>query len=150
MTTCLASTSVPQDAGQAVLDPFLGRVVEPVDPENGLPVLEKQESRDSHDPQPLAEALAVPGIDLDDLDVRKFPRCSFQHGNEGFAGGARRREKVHENGSPRLHDLLLELRLADFDEMLSRAHLDGPSPFVSFMRRRSARRWASEARQAPS
>src|SRR5512135_1703220 len=150
MTTCPTSTSALQDTGQAVVDPLLGRVVEPVDPQDVLPALEKEKGRNAHDLQLFAEVLAVPGVDLDDFDVRKFPGGPFQDRNKRLAGGARRREEVHENGNPRLHDLLLELRLADFDEMLSRTHLDGPSPFVGFMRRRSARQWASEARQGLS
>src|SRR4030067_662887 len=74
----------------------------------------------------------------------------LQDRNEGYAGSARRSEKVHENGDPRLHHLLLEIPLADFDEMLSRTHLEPPPPVVGVMKKRSALRWASEARQALS
>jgi len=116
--TWLAFTSALQDTVQAVFDPFFGRVVEPVDPENVLPALEKQKRRNAHDLPPCAKALVVPGIDLDDFDTRIFPGCPFQDGNKGFAGGARRSEKVHENGYPRLCYLLLEIPLVDFDEML--------------------------------
>src|SRR3989339_28665 len=147
MMTWLAFTSTLQDTVQAVFDPSFGRVVEPVDPENVLSGLEKQESRNAHDLPPCTKTLVVPCIDLDDLDVRVFPCGSFQDGNKGFAGGARRSEKVHENGNPRLHYLLLEIPLVYFDEMPCPIHLGGPPPFVGVMTKRSALRWASEARQ---
>jgi hypothetical protein len=115
--TWLAFTSALQDTVQAVFDPLFGRVVEPVDPEKILSAFEKQKSRDTHDLPPCAKALVVPGIDLDDFDVRIFSGCSFQDGNKSFAGGARRSEKIHENGNLRLHYLLLEIPLVDFDEM---------------------------------
>src|SRR3990172_9318326 len=115
MMTWLAFASALQDAVQGVFDPLFGRVVEPVDPENVLSALEKQKSGNAHDLPPCTKALVVPGVDLDDLDVRIFPGCPFQDGYEGFAGGARRGEKVHENGNPRLHNLLFEIPLADFD-----------------------------------
>src|SRR3990172_4290246 len=132
MMTWLSFTTVLQDILQAVFDPFFGRVVEPVEPENVLPALEKQKRRNTHDLEPGAKALVVPGVDLDDLEVREFPGCPLQNGNEGFAGGARRSEKVHENGIPRLHHLLLEIPLAAFDEMLSRTHPEKTQSFFCF------------------
>src|SRR3972149_4084457 len=101
MMTWLSFTSILQDILQAVFDPFFGRVVEPVEPKNVLSALEKQKRRNTHDPEPGAKALAVPGVDLDDLDVREFPGRPLQDGNEGLAGGARMSEEVQETGTPR-------------------------------------------------
>src|SRR4030066_1870935 len=150
MMTWLSFTSFPQEILQTVFDPFFGRVVEPVEPENVLPPLEKQKRRNAHDLEPGAKALVVPGVDLDDLDVREFFGCPRKDRNEGFAGGARRGEKIHDHGNPRLHHLFLEIPLADFDEILSRTHPEPPPPVVGVMKKRSALRWASGARQALS
>src|SRR3972149_5502682 len=98
MTTWLSFTSVIQDILQAFFDPFFGRGVEPVEPENVLPALEKQKRRNAHDLEPGAKSLVVPGVDLDDLEVREFPGRPRKDRNEGFAGSARRREKVHATG----------------------------------------------------
>src|SRR4030065_432449 len=99
MMTWLSFTSVPQEIVQAVFDPFFGRVADPVEPENVLSALEKQKRRNAYDLEPGAKALVVPGVDLDDLDVREFFGCPLQDGNKGFAGRARRREKINKHGN---------------------------------------------------
>jgi hypothetical protein len=84
---------------QGILDPRFGGGIEPVEPENVLSALEKQKRRNPHNLEPGAKALVVPGVDLDDLDVREFPGCPFQNGNQSLAGGARRSKKVYQNGT---------------------------------------------------